>query len=102
MPTPAGNFGCKSNDLDFHRGQMVNFVLVMASCLCLPRFDPNPAGAAGKLILFFVSPASLWLNFPRGAFVYRLGHGLLKAERGVRFPYALPFIISDLHYSAVK
>jgi hypothetical protein len=25
-----------------------------------------------------------------GAFVYRLGRGLLKAERGVRFPYALP------------
>jgi hypothetical protein len=28
----------------------------------------------------------------RGAFVYRLGHGLLKAERGVRFPYALPIL----------
>ncbi len=26
----------------------------------------------------------------RGAFVYRLGHGPLKAERRVRFPYALP------------
>ena len=25
-----------------------------------------------------------------GVFVYRLGRGLLKAERGVRFPYALP------------
>src|SRR5690349_20800347 len=25
-----------------------------------------------------------------GAFVYRLGHGPLKAERRVRFPYALP------------
>ena len=31
------------------------------------------------------------VNHPHGAFVYRLGHGLLKAERGVRFPYALPF-----------
>ena len=28
----------------------------------------------------------------RGAFVYRLGHGPLKAERRVRFPYALPLI----------
>ncbi len=28
---------------------------------------------------------------PSGAFVYRLGHGPLKAERRVRFPYALPF-----------
>ena len=27
---------------------------------------------------------------PSGAFVYRLGHGPLKAERRVRFPYALP------------
>jgi hypothetical protein len=26
-----------------------------------------------------------------GAFVYQLGHGPLKAERRVRFPYALPF-----------
>jgi hypothetical protein len=26
-------------------------------------------------------------------FVYRLGRGLLKAERGVRFPYALPISI---------
>lgn len=25
-----------------------------------------------------------------GAFVYQLGHGPLKAERRVRFPYALP------------
>ena len=25
-----------------------------------------------------------------GVFVYRLGHGPLKAERRVRFPYALP------------
>jgi hypothetical protein len=25
-----------------------------------------------------------------GVFVYRLGRGLLKAERRVRFPYALP------------
>ncbi len=25
-----------------------------------------------------------------GAFLYRLGHGPLKAERRVRFPYALP------------
>ena len=30
-------------------------------------------------------------------FVYRLGHGPLKAERRVRFPYALPsLIINDL------
>ena len=27
---------------------------------------------------------------PAGAFVYQLGHGPLKAERRVRFPYALP------------
>ena len=26
----------------------------------------------------------------KGVFVYRLGHGPLKAERRVRFPYALP------------
>jgi hypothetical protein len=26
----------------------------------------------------------------QGAFVYQLGHGPLKAERRVRFPYALP------------
>jgi hypothetical protein len=39
---------------------------------------------------------------PRGAFVYRLGHGPLKAERRVRFPYALPLIIKDLQSSAVK
>src|SRR5260370_7472902 len=31
-------------------------------------------------------------QLPRGAFVYRLGHGPLKAERRVRFPYALPVI----------
>jgi hypothetical protein len=37
------------------------------------------------------------LNRFNGAFVYRLGHGLLKAERGVRFPYALPasIIVND-------
>ena len=29
-------------------------------------------------------------QLPFGAFVYRLGHGPLKAERRVRFPYALP------------
>jgi mRNA-degrading endonuclease RelE of RelBE toxin-antitoxin system len=28
-----------------------------------------------------------------GAFVYRLGHGPLKAERRVRFPYALPNVM---------
>ena len=28
-----------------------------------------------------------------GVFVYRLGRGLLKAERGVRFPYALPISV---------
>lgn len=27
-----------------------------------------------------------------GAFVYQLGHGPLKAERRVRFPYALPIL----------
>lgn len=27
-----------------------------------------------------------------GAFVYQLGHGPLKAERRVRFPYALPLL----------
>jgi hypothetical protein len=27
-----------------------------------------------------------------GVFVYRLGHGPLKAERRVRFPYALPVV----------
>ena len=27
-----------------------------------------------------------------GAFVYQLGHGPLKAERRVRFPYALPYL----------
>ena len=31
-----------------------------------------------------------WNKLPNGAFVYRLGHGPLKAERRVRFPYALP------------
>src|SRR5436309_695834 len=31
------------------------------------------------------------IALPSGAFVYRLGHGPLKAERRVRFPYALPF-----------
>ena len=31
-----------------------------------------------------------------GAFVYQLGHGPLKAERRVRFPCALPLIISNL------
>src|SRR5882724_10384987 len=36
------------------------------------------------------SSSSLWLNGDVGAFVYRLGRGLLKAERRVRFPYALP------------
>ena len=30
------------------------------------------------------------MKLPFGAFVYRLGHGPLKAERRVRFPYALP------------
>jgi hypothetical protein len=36
--------------------------------------------------------ADLPLGFAplNGAFVYRLGHGPLKAERRVRFPYALP------------
>ena len=29
-----------------------------------------------------------------GVFVYRLGHGPLKAERRVRFPYALPICFS--------
>jgi len=29
-------------------------------------------------------------KFLGGAFVYQLGHGPLKAERRVRFPYALP------------
>jgi hypothetical protein len=35
-----------------------------------------------------------------GVFVYRLGHGPLKAERWVRFPYALPLPINGLHKSA--
>src|SRR5689334_9790371 len=35
-----------------------------------------------------------------GAFVYRLGHGPLKAERRVRFPYALPLKINCLRKSA--
>jgi hypothetical protein len=36
-------------------------------------------------------PLRLALNLlTSGAFVYRLGHGPLKAERRVRFPYALP------------
>jgi len=35
-----------------------------------------------------------------GVFVYRLGHGPLKAERWVRFPYALPLIIRHLQNSA--
>ena len=36
--------------------------------------------------------AQEWLLYKSlaGVFVYRLGRGLLKAERGVRFPYALP------------
>src|SRR5882724_1804389 len=37
-----------------------------------------------------------------GAFVYRLGHGPLKAERRVRFPYALPLICKHLRRSASK
>src|ERR1043166_9115609 len=35
-----------------------------------------------------------------GAFVYRLGHGPLKAERRVRFPYALPLKLRHLRKSA--
>ncbi len=31
-----------------------------------------------------------WIRLTVGVFVYRLGHGPLKAERRVRFPYALP------------
>ena len=36
-----------------------------------------------------------------GAFVYRLGRGLLKAEGGVRFPYALPIslLINRINHS---
>jgi mRNA-degrading endonuclease RelE of RelBE toxin-antitoxin system len=37
-----------------------------------------------------VLPTSGFLFEAYGAFVYRLGHGPLKAERRVRFPYALP------------
>ena len=29
-----------------------------------------------------------------GVFVYRLGHSPLKAERRVRFPYALPMFVT--------
>jgi hypothetical protein len=37
-----------------------------------------------------------------GAFVYRLGHGLLKAERGVRFPYALPILFWSSDTNAIS
>ena len=37
-----------------------------------------------------------------GVFVYRLGHGPLKAERRVRFPYALPLKFNHLRKSAGK
>src|SRR5437867_7467264 len=43
--------------------------------------------------------SALWLF---GAFVYRLGHGPLKAERRVRFPYALPLKFNHLRKSAGK
>jgi hypothetical protein len=42
------------------------------------------------------------MKLPSGAFVYRLGHGPLKAERRVRFPYALPLEIKHLRKSASK
>jgi hypothetical protein len=39
-----------------------------------------------------------------GAFVYQLGHGPLKAERRVRFPYALPtfFVRKQLKYNTLQ
>ena len=39
-------------------------------------------------------PSVFMIHFRLGAFVYRLGRGLLKAERRVRFPYALPVKIT--------
>ena len=44
--------------------------------------------AAWTRLAFGVIPGTVYGR--AGAFVYRLGHGPLKAERRVRFPYALP------------
>jgi hypothetical protein len=62
--------------------------------------EPNPTkkakGLPGRLSgrLFaavdIARAAVSIMKLPFGAFVYRLGHGPLKAERRVRFPYALP------------
>ena len=52
-----------------------------------------------------LTPGCCWLLLFAvlgGAFVYRLGHGPLKAERRVRFPYALPLRINCVRKSAGK
>src|SRR5437773_12498607 len=56
------------------------------------------------LVRALTSPAAPIASgqLPFGAFVYRSGHGPLKAERRVRFPYALPLKINYLRKSAGK
>jgi predicted nucleic acid-binding protein len=63
---------------------------------CAPRLrfsdQGNGLGPCSKSAAALTSPAAPIASvvLPIGAFVYRLGHGPLKAERRVRFPYALP------------
>ena len=54
------------------------------------RFAPRTRGYR-TVTTFLLALVILLLLYCRyGVFVYRLGHGPLKAERRVRFPYALP------------
>src|SRR5436190_12529797 len=59
-----------------------------------PEHSPGPVV---DIHTIFNSITSRW-----GAFVYRSGHGPLKAERRVRFPYALPLKVNYFRKSAGK